>query len=506
MSPAAPPPAGAAPADCDAHRPAVIVLVGATGDLALRMLFASLYRLEAESRLDEGLRIVGVARAEHSSKAMLGIVEEALKERLGKGELVAETWSRFCARFDYVSADMTTPAGAQTMKAWLTKAKLIEPAKVFYLAVSPKLYAPIARALKAAGLTDDHSRVVLEKPIGRDLASACELNAAVAEVFAEERTFRIDHYLGKETVQNLIALRFANALFEPLWTSVSIDHVEITVAETEGVGDRWPYYDDYGASGDMLQNHMLQLLALIAMEPPTDLGADAVRAEKVKVFRSLRRFDAGSAAHNVVRGQYGPGVVEGKQVASYAEERGEASNTETLIALRADIDNWRWAGTPFYLRTGKRLPERRTQIVVQFKPVPHSIFGLAGEGRLQPNRLIIDLQPQEEIRLVLMNRVAGTSIDGMELKPLPLSLGLGDSLHPGKTRRIAYERLILDVLENNRTLFVSREEVEAAWTWLDGASQAWKAVGAAPKSYPAGSWGPPQAFALIAASGREWSE
>ena len=502
MSPSSPSPSTPSPAP---SRIGVIVLVGATGDLAMRMLFASLYRLDADGRLDEGLKILGVARAEHSRKSMLGEIEASLKERLGAEEITEEAWSRFSARLDYLQADMTAGEGAQALKGWLSKAKLLEASKVFYLAVSPKLYAKIAGAVGETGLADG-ARVVLEKPIGRNLQSARELNAAVAAVFPEERTFRIDHYLGKETVQNLIALRFANALFEPLWTSVSIDHVEITVAETEGVGERWPYYDDYGASGDMLQNHMLQLLALIAMEPPSDLGPEAVRAEKVKVFRSLRRFDAGSAASSVVRGQYGPGVVEGKQVSAYAEERGEASNTETLIAMRADIDNWRWAGTPFFLRTGKRMPERRTQIVVQFKPVPHSIFGQETTAKLDPNRLVIDLQPQEDIRLSLMNRVAGASIEQMALKPLELSLGLGPSLHPGKKRRIAYERLILDVLEDNRTLFVSRDEVEAAWAWLDTASEAWTAAGTAPKSYPAGSWGPSAADRLIQNTGREWSE
>ena len=504
MSPAVSPraPAEAAPP----ARPGVIVLVGATGDLALRMLFASLYRLDAEERLDEGLRILGTARADHSRDAMLARVREALAERMAPDELTDARFDHFAARFDYLAADMSASAGVAALRAWLQAAGLIDAAKVFYLAVSPKLYAPICGRLGEGGLVGPEDRVVLEKPIGRDLLSACELNAAVAAVFPEARTFRIDHYLGKETVQNLLALRFANALFEPLWTSKSIDHVEITVAETEGVGDRWPYYDDYGATGDMLQNHMLQLLALIAMEPPSDLGVEAVRAEKIKVFRSLRRFEGPDAIQAVVRGQYGPGVVEGRQVQSYLEEKGSPSTTETFTVMRADIDNWRWAGTPFFLRTGKRMPERRTQIVVQFKPVPHSIFGQPATASLQPNRLVIDLQPQEEIRLSLMNRVAGSSVDGMELKPLQLSLGLGPSLHPGKTRRIAYERLILDVLEGNRTLFVSRHEVESAWEWLDGAADVWRRAGSPLKAYPAGSWGPPSAFALIERAGREWSE
>ena len=481
--------------------PEVLVLFGATGDLAARMLFPSLYRLDADHRLSRGLRILGVARSEMSREALLEKVHASLKERLGSEELNDSTWGRFSARLDYLHADVTQDAGAAALRETIGAAQ----APVFYLAISPKLYAPICTAIGKAGLATPQSRVVLEKPIGRDLASSHALNDAVAAVFGETQTFRIDHYLGKETVQNLIALRFANVLFEPLWNSRSIDHVEITVGETEGVGDRWPYYDDYGATGDMLQNHMLQLLALIAMEPPSDLGPEAVRAEKVKVLRSLRRFgNGGDCEKNAVRGQYGPGVVEGKQVASYAEERGQSSDTETFVAIKADIDNWRWAGVPFYLRTGKRMPERRTQIVVQFKPVPHSIFG--PRSGIEANRLIIDLQPQEGISLTLMNRTAGGSVSGMELKPLPLSLGLGPTLHPGMGKRIAYERLIHDVLEGARTLFVSRWEVEEAWSWLDGVSRCWAEAGGAPKPYPAGSWGPNAAFALIERDHREWNE
>ncbi|HQP19016.1 MAG TPA: glucose-6-phosphate dehydrogenase, partial [Phenylobacterium sp.] len=318
---------------------------------------------------------------------------------------------------------------------------------------------------------------------------------------------RIDHYLGKETVQNLIALRFANTLFEPLWNNLTIDHVQITVAETEGVGDRWPYYDEYGALRDMLQNHMLQLLCLVAMEPPADMDPDSVRNEKVKVLRSLRPFTRAEVAANSVRGQYTPGVVGGKEVSGYEAERGQKSDTETFAALRVDIDNWRWAGVPFFLRTGKRLPERRTQIVIQFKGVPHSIFGATAQADMVANQLIIDLQPDEDIELVLMNKAPGISQEGMRLQSLPLSLSLLKAYSgPGARRRIAYERLFLDVISGNSTLFVRRDEVEQAWTWVDGVAAAWAESGMAPKPYAAGSWGPAGAFALIERSERAWKD
>jgi glucose-6-phosphate 1-dehydrogenase len=320
----------------------------------------------------------------------------------------------------------------------------------------------------------------------------------VGAVFTEDRVFRIDHYLGKETVQNLIALRFANTLFEPLWNNLAIDHVQITVAETEGVGERWRYYDDYGALRDMVQNHMLQLLCLVAMEPPADAGADSVRDEKVKVLKALRHFDRQSAQQLSVRGQYRAGVVEGKQVPAYVEEKGSASETETFVALRADIDNWRWAGTPFYLRTGKRLPERRTQIDIQFKPLPHLIFGERAEEDIAANRLVIDLQPDEDISLLLMNRRPG--ISGNRLQALPLSLSLAD----GGRRRIAYERLLLDIFAGNQALFVRRDEVERAWGWIDSIADAWSDLSMNPKPYAAGSWGPAGAFALLERTGRTW--
>jgi len=480
----------------------LIVIFGGTGDLAQRMLFPSLYFLDADGFLAPEFRIVAAARAELSREAFTAQVREAI-DRRAEVPLDEAVWTRFAARLDYVGVDATTAAGAETLKTVVGSAK----APIFFLAVSPSLYGRICRALGGSGLAGPHSRIVLEKPIGRDLHSSRAINDAVGDVFREDRVFRIDHYLGQETVQNLIALRFANTLFEPLWNNLTIDHVQITVAETEGVGERWPYYDEYGALRDMVQNHMLQLLCLVAMEPPADMEPDSVRNEKVKVLRSLRPITRGEVQASSVRGQYTPGVVGGKPAAGYEAERGQVSATETFVALRVDIDNWRWAGVPFFLRTGKRLPERRTQIAIQFKGVPHSIFGGAARADLVANRLVIDLQPDEDIALTLMNKAPGLSQGGMRLQALPLSLSLLKAYSgPNARRRIAYERLILDVIHGNSTLFVRRDEVEQAWSWIDGVADAWAEAGMIPKPYAAGSWGPSGAFALIERSERAWSD
>ena len=478
-----------------------LLLFGGTGDLAQKMLFPSLYFLDADGFLEPGVRIIATARAKLSSVDFIAQTKAAILARAG--ELDPAVWSRFEARLAYVEADATSVEGAQKLKAAAGTA--LSP--MFYLALSPSLYARVCAALSTSGLATPTSRIVLEKPIGHDLESSHAINEAVAEVFSEDRIFRIDHYLGKETVQNLIALRFANTMFEPLWNNLTIDHVQITVAETEGVGERWPYYDEHGALRDMLQNHMLQLLCLVAMEPPADMEPDSVRNEKVKVLKSLRPFTRAEAQASSVRGQYSKGVVLGKEAAAYETERGQASNTETFVALRADIDNWRWAGVPFYLRTGKRLPERRTQIVIQFKGVPHSIFGGAAKADLVANQLVIDLQPDEDIELVLMNKAPGISQGGMRLQSLPLSLSLLKAYSgPNARRRIAYERLILDVIHGASTLFVRRDEIEQAWAWVDGVALAWSEAGMTPKPYSAGSWGPAGAFALIERSERTWHD
>ena len=476
-----------------------IVLFGATGDLSRRMLLPSLYHLDADRLLAKGFKVLATARAPLTREVFVDQVRAILEAR--SEALDEAVWTRFAARLDYVACDATRAEGVATLAAHL--AGCVRP--MFFLAISPSLYGGVCAALAASGLATGDSRIVLEKPVGRDLETSREVNAAVGAAFSEERTFRIDHYLGKETVQNLIALRFANTLFEPLWNNLTIDHVQITVAETEGVGDRWPYYDEYGALRDMLQNHMLQLLCFVAMEPPADMDPRSVRNEKVKVLRSLRRFTRADVQGSSIRGQYTKGVVGGKEAAGYEAERGQPTGTETFVALRVDIDNWRWAGVPFFLRTGKRLPERRTQIAIQFKPVPHSIFGAVAQDDLIANRLVIDLQPDEDIELLLMNKSPGLSQGGMRLQSLPLSLSLLSSYEgPGSRRRIAYERLLLDVIHGDSTLFVRRDEVEEAWRWIDGVADAWAEAGMKPKPYPAGSWGPAGAFALIERSGRAW--
>jgi glucose-6-phosphate 1-dehydrogenase len=474
----------------------VLVLLGGAGDLALRMLLPSLYFLEVDRLLPVDLRIIGLARAPGDADSYKALV----REHLGKRATVEDAaWARLAARLNYVSVDITTPDGAGELAKHVGKHGEL----VIYFALSPSLYGATCAALQTAGLTGPKTRLVLEKPIGRDLQSSCAINGEVAAVVDESQIFRIDHYLGKETVQNLTALRFANVLFEPLWDNKSIDHVQITIAETEKVGDRWPYYDEYGALRDMLQNHLLQLLCLVAMEAPSGFDPDAVRDEKVKVLRSLRPFTKANVAHDTVRGQYVAGVVEGGAREGYLEEVGKGSKTETFVALKVDIDNWRWAGVPFFLRTGKNLPDRRTQIVVQFKPVPHNIFSSAAQGETRANRLVIDLQPDEDISLTVMTKRPGLSEEGMRLQSLPLSLNMAA---PGSRRRIAYEKLLLDVFRGDRTLFVRRDEVEQAWKFVDGVSAAWVEAGIEPAPYAAGTWGPHSASALISPQGRSWNE
>jgi glucose-6-phosphate 1-dehydrogenase len=477
-----------------------LVLFGGGGDLSLRMLFPALAWLEHENLLPPALPILGAARTAMDDDAFRQLVREALQKRAPE-TVASGAADRLLARTSYVAVDVTHAGELKRVGERMTALNIARP--LYYLSVSPSLYSAICAGLLAAGLTGDSARVVMEKPIGRDLATSKVINDQVQAAFSEDRIFRIDHYLGKETVQNLIALRFANTLFEPLWNNLTIDHVQITIAETTGVGDRWPYYDEYGAMGDMVQNHMMQLLCLVAMEPPSDLQPDSVRNEKVKVLRSLRSIGRAEVERHVVRGQYAKGVVDGRQAPGYAEEKGSPSDTETFIAIQAHIDNWRWAGVPFFLRTGKRLPERDTEIFIQFKPVPHSIFTGDSKADMRANQLLIRLQPEEDIVLSLMNQAPGLSLEGMRLESLPLSLSLKKS---GARRRIAYERLILDALRGNSTLFVRRDEVEKAWEWVDGVNDAVRRNGAAPRPYAAGTWGPAGAFALIEREGRAWHE
>ncbi|MBX9459879.1 MAG: glucose-6-phosphate dehydrogenase [Brevundimonas sp.] len=481
---------------------AALVLFGGGGDLAMRMLLPSLYFLEHDGLLPDGLKIIGAARSEESREDYVAKVRQSVEAKARADDAwSSEAWERMAARLDYLAVDATS---AESLKP--LKDKVGDGACTSFLAVSPSLYARIVTAMRAAGLAEADDRVVLEKPVGRDLDTFREIDDAVADAFSEQQVFRIDHYLGKETVQNLIALRFGNTIFEPLWNNLSIDHVQITVGETVGVGDRWPYYDEYGALRDMLQNHMLQLLCLVAMEPPSDLDPDSVRNEKVKVLRSLRPITHEEAGRVTVRGQYVGGTIEGKPVPGYDEERGADSDTETFVAVRADIDNWRWAGVPFFMRTGKRLPEKRTEIVIQFKPVPHSIFDHGDRGAIEANRLVIELQPEEDISLSVMNKKPGLD-QRMQLQPIRMSLSWGQNDKDAKPprRRIAYERLLLDALAGDSTLFVRRDEAEQAWKWVDEVSEAWAGAAFKPHQYPAGSWGPEAADLLLSRTGRQWN-
>ena len=481
---------------------AALVLFGGGGDLAMRMLLPSLYFLEHDGLLPDGLKIIGAARSDESRDEYVARVRLSVEGKARADDAWSdEAWGRMEARLDYLAVDATS---AESLKP--LKDKVGDGACTSFLAVSPSLYARIVTAMRAAGLAEADDRVVLEKPVGRDLESFREIDDAVADAFSEQQVFRIDHYLGKETVQNLIALRFGNTIFEPLWNSLSIDHVQITVGETVGVGDRWPYYDEYGALRDMLQNHMLQLLCLVAMEPPSDLDPDSVRNEKVKVIRSLRPVTRADVERVTVRGQYVAGTSEGRPVTSYDEERGQASDTETFVALRVDIDNWRWAGTPFFLRTGKRLAEKRTEVVIQFKPVPHSIFDHGARGVIAANRLVIELQPEEDIALSVMNKKPGLD-QRMKLQPIQMSLSWGQDDKDARPprRRIAYERLLLDALAGHSTLFVRRDEAEQARKWVDEVSDAWRDADFTPKAYAAGTWGPPEADLLLSRTGREWN-
>jgi glucose-6-phosphate 1-dehydrogenase len=466
-----------------------LLLFGATGDLARRMLLPSLYNLDAEGLLPDCLRIVATARSAHDDAGYRAIAADAL----APGRRDAAVEARFLARLRYVPLDATSTKGFAALgDAVPDKSNL-----AIFLSTAPALFGPTIAGLASAGLAGPGARLALEKPLGDSLAASRAINDAVASAYPETQTFRIDHYLGKETVQNLLALRFANTLFEPVWNAAHIAHVQISVAETVGLEGRSDYYEGMGALRDMVQNHMLQLVALLAMEPPARLDPASVRDEKVKVLRSLRPIDAATVAAHSVPGQYGAGAIGGQPVAGYADDLGRASSTETFVALKAHIDNWRWAGVPFYLRTGKRLPERSSEIVIQFRAVPHSIFGLAP---LQANKLVITLQPEENIRLETMAKSPGLDRDGLKLRPVPLDIGLANAFTESR-RRIAYERLLLDLIEARQTLFVRRDEVEAQWAWIDAIRAGWAATGLTPRPYAAGTWGPNAAIALTERDG-----
>lgn len=479
------------------------ILFGSLGDLARRKLLPALYQLEKAELLHADTRILGVARDDIGNAEFVQKVRQSLEKFVGASKIDSDVWDRFAARFDYCAVDLADISAFKVLAAKLDSAD--ERSIVSYLAIPPQLFSSVCKGLSQHGLNGANARIVLEKPLGHDLASSQAINQEVAQYFQESQIYRIDHYLGKETVLNLLALRFANSIFTGQWNNKAIDHIQITAAEQVGVEGRWSYYDDAGQLRDMVQNHLLQVLALIAMEPPTRLDAESVREEKIKILRSLRPITRDNVSDDTVRGQYTTGISGTDKVPSYLEEDGAkvSSKTETFVAIKAHIDNWRWANVPFYLRTGKRMAEKRTEVVITFKPQPHNIFHET-MSKLQPNRLIIRLQPDEGIEIQVMNKVPGLG-EQMLLKPTTLDLSFDETF---QNQRIAdaYERLLLEAIHGNQYLFVAREEVEHAWQWIDGIITAWKQVEDKPKSYAAGSWGPSASVTLIANDGREWAD
>ena len=477
-----------------------MLLFGASGDLSQRMLLPSLYNLHADGLLPDGLTITGTSRSDYDDGGFREFAAGALDKFLPADRKDKEKIDGFLQRLGYVSLDV---GDHSSFKALADKVGDVSGGLAVFLSTAPSLFEAVITGLESVGLAGDTVRVGLEKPLGHDLPSSQEINDAVAIAFPEERTFRFDHYLGKETVQNIMALRFGNALFEPVWNAGGIDNVQITIAETVGLENRAGYYDDTGALRDMVQNHILQLLALVAMEPPTHFDGTAIRDEKVKVLRSLRPITSGGVQTCTVRGQYAKGAIGGEFVPGYAEELGKPSDTETFVAVKAHIDNWRWQGVPFYLRTGKRLTTRRSEIAIQFKPVPHSMFASRG-GELQNNVMVIRIQPEEYVQLLVMAKEPGLDRDGIHLREVPLDLSLDAQFK--QRRRIAYERLLLDLIEGDQTLFVRRDEVEAQWRFIDTIRAGWAAHGTPPKSYPAGTWGPSSAIALTERDGISWQD
>ncbi|QLF69407.1 glucose-6-phosphate dehydrogenase [Peteryoungia desertarenae] len=475
------------------------VVFGGTGDLAERKLLPALYHRQLAGQLTEPTRIIGASRTPMTDDEYRQVTLKALKEHLKAEELQEDELAKFLARVHYVGVDAKSDQGWDKLKALLDNAK--DVVRAFYLAVSPSLFGDFADKIRDHKLITKSTRIVVEKPIGRDLASAQVLNDTIGRVFKEEQIFRIDHYLGKETVQNLMALRFANALYEPLWNSAHIDHVQISVAESVGLEGRVTYYDKAGALRDMVQNHILQLLCLVAMEAPHSMDAEGVRDEKLKVLRSLKPISEASVERLTVRGQYRAGASAGGAVKGYQEELGAPSDTETFVAIKAEINNWRWAGVPFYLRTGKRLATRMSEIVIAFKPIPHSIFGDAA-GRIEANKLVIRLQPDEGVKQWLMIKDPGPG--GMRLRHVSLDMSFAQAFEVRNPD--AYERLLMDVIRSNQTLFMRRDEVEAAWKWVDPILKGWEEVGQKAQGYTSGTWGPSQAIALIERDGRTWHE
>jgi glucose-6-phosphate 1-dehydrogenase len=478
-----------------------LILFGGTGDLVWRKLMPALFQAFRHGSLPEGGRIVGVARDDLSDDAYRALI----KSRFDAVELAKrptdEEFARFAALLFYLRMDLSQAADYPRLALKLNEHTA--DTVIMYLATAPSLFTVFCEQLATAGLNHPNMRVVLEKPLGHDLASNRAINSAVRKVFDEKQIFRIDHYLGKPSVQNLFALRFGNALFEPLWRREDIANIQITIAEDIGIEKRGAFYDSTGALRDMVQNHALQLLCAVAMEPPINAHADAIRDEKLKVLRSLKPWTAETLRQHVVRGQYGAGNVDGAPTAAYRAEAGvnPDSNTETFVALRCEIANWRWAGVPFYIRTGKRLASRSAYIEVNFRPAPHAIYkSPLGAG----NRLVIHLQPKDGLELHLFAQGQQNRMTANTLAPVQLDLDFDKRF--GSERVGAYERLLLDVIDGRLNLFVRSDEQEEAWRWVEPIMQSWAADAEGPRQYAAGTWGPSASSAMIARDGFCWSE
>ncbi|WP_440876727.1 glucose-6-phosphate dehydrogenase [Thalassotalea sp. PLHSN55] len=485
----------------DSQSASEIVIFGALGDLSRRKLLPALYQLDNAGLLHNDSRIIGAARQDIDNEAFIALVLENLNKFISE-PINEEVLERFLARLVYQHLDIKNAESYVNLADTLAGG---HETRVYYFSTAPALYGDIGNGLDHAKLITDADRVVMEKPIGHCLESSKVINDHVSKYFKENQIYRIDHYLGKETVLNLIVLRFANSLFTTNWDRNSIDHVQITVAESVGIEGRFGFYDEAGQMRDMIQNHLLQILSLLAMEPPAELDADSIRDEKLKAIKALVPITRHNIKDKTVRGQYTDGYLNGVPVPGYLNEEGanKDSTTETFVAIKAEIDNWRWSGVPFYLRTGKRMPAKHSEIVVHFKKQPHNIFKDSYVD-LPANKLTIRLQPDEGVELQMMNKIPGIASQ-MNIHENKLDLSFSDTY---KDTRVvdAYERLMLEVINGNQALFVRRDEVEAAWAWADSIIDAWQSSNEKPKPYPAGSWGPVSSISLIARDDRQWVE